>query len=127
MNNGSDDSQTLIAISFAAIGLVGLGISNFFGVPFLKGLEILPYLIGWAAVFGATMYFGFLKQVAPIALGTLWLCFRPILDYKAGIREDDFPFQPDIAWYGTGLWQFAVFAGIVILGYGFIYWLNNRY
>lgn len=34
MNNGSDDSQTLIAICFAAIGLVGLGISNFLVCPF---------------------------------------------------------------------------------------------
>lgn len=127
MSRNSSEGETFFVVCLAGIALLGFGISNIFGVPFLEGIKILPNILGWAAIFGGITYFGFLKPVSPISLATLWWCFIPILDYKAGVREDDFPFQPDVAWYGTGHGQAMVFFGIIIIGYAIMYWFNRRY
>lgn len=126
MNNSSSQNEVIFISCLGAVALLGLGISNFFGVPFLEGIKIIPGVAVWALVFGALTYYGFLKQVSPIAVATLWLSFMPILDYKAGVYKDTPPFHPEIKWYGTTLGQASVFIAILIIGYALLYWWNNR-
>ncbi|EJK5917179.1 hypothetical protein NLH84_004305 [Escherichia coli] len=123
--SGNNDGSGVILLCMAGVGLAGLFISNTFGVPFLEGIKILPKLLVWLVVFGLITYSGFLRSVIPIALATLWACFTPILDYKAGWRPED-SFQPEVAWYGTSSGQTIVFFAILIIGYGILYWINSR-
>ncbi len=58
-------------------------------------------------------------------LSLLWCSFFPILDYKAGIR-DNFPIKIEPEWYGTAFWQFIIFLAINGIGYGIIYYQNKR-
>lgn len=127
MSRNNNDGEALLVVGLIVLGFAGLGVSNFFGVPFLEGLKILPKLLVWLVLFGGVTYFGYLRPLLPLSVASLWLCFLPILDYKAGIRDDSFNFQPEIAWYGTASVQGLVFFLILILGYGLMIWLRSRY
>lgn len=123
--SGNNDGSGVILLFMAGVGLAGLFISNTFGVPFLEGIKILPKLLVWLVVFGLITYSGFLRSVIPIALASLWACFIPILDYKAGWRPES-SFQPEVAWYGTSTAQTIVFFAILIIGYGILYLIHDR-
>jgi hypothetical protein len=101
-------------------------ISNIFGVPFMDALDVIPRLLVWVVVFVAIAYMKFLNPVWPLAAATLFSCFTPVLDYKAGVRESDSLFIPDVPWYGHAGWQFLIFCTIVVAGYGIKYWQSQR-
>ena len=87
----------------------------------------------WAVVFGAAIYF--LHEVIrftwfiPAAIAFLWLALAPMLNYYAGVTPDNYPFQPEVAWYGKKVWQLLIFWSILIVGYGLLWWhhKNNYY
>lgn len=125
--SSQNDSNGIMLACMALVGVGGLGISNTFGVPFLEAINILPKLAIWVFMAVAATYFGMLNAVWPLVLAFLFSCFIPILDYKAGVSNNDFPLVIDVAWYGQAGWQFLIFIAIVAIGYGIKYWLSRRY
>ncbi|MCT6516775.1 hypothetical protein GY03_05735 [Proteus vulgaris] len=125
MNNTENQNWPLLA-AFCIVGIIGLVISSNLGVPILTAFKIIPSLLIWGVAVFAITYYGFILISSPLIIATLWLVFIPVWDYKAGIRNDDFPIKMDIAWYGTGLGQISVFIGILLIGYGLFY-LKKQY
>lgn len=122
----SSNDGAMLAVCFVAVILSAIGISNFFDVPFSVGVKMVPGLVILATIVFGVWWYQMLPLTWPLCVGGLWLCFIPILDYKAGLREDDFPLPMDyVAWYGHGLWQGLIFLAIVVAGYGFIKWRDN--
>ncbi|WP_097346478.1 hypothetical protein [Escherichia coli] len=124
--SSSNESGVILAVCFVAVVLGALGISQFFDVPFSVGVKIVPYLVFLGIVTGGLWWYQALSWSWPLCLGGLWLSFLPVVDYKAGVRGDDFPLPMDfVAWYGHGIWQGVIFLVIVVAGYGFMKWRDS--
>lgn len=123
--SSNSDSGGILAVCFVVVVLAALGISHFFGVPFSVGVKIVPYLVLMGVITGVAWWTGFLRWTWPLCLGGLWLSFLPVVDYKAGITDDDFPLMPYVEWYGHGTWQAVIFFAIVGAGYAFAKWRDD--
>lgn len=121
---GENDSG-LILVCFGVVVVVALGIAHFFDVPFMVGVKIVPYLVTLGALTAAVAWVGYLRWTWPLFLGGLWLTFLPVVDYKAGVTDDDFPLMPYVAWYGHGGWQTLIFFVILAMGYGIAKWRDD--
>lgn len=103
------------------------------GVEWQTALETAPGLIVWLLVVGAGIFFGIKMETglvrwgAPLAIALLIPVFKPILKEAAGVREmGGLVFDDMVSWYGTGWGMSLMFFGILIVGYGLLYWWHRR-
>ncbi|WP_052272007.1 hypothetical protein [Pantoea sp. CFSAN033090] len=120
-----NDGGGILIVCFVVVIMGALGISHLFDVPFTVGVKIVPFLVFLCIATGAAWWFDFLNWTWPLFLGGLWVCFLPIVDYKAGITGDDFPLMPYVEWYGHGFWQAVIFTVIVLAGYAIAKWRDH--
>ena len=45
--NNHNEPDFILMLCFAGVGLLGFGIADFFDVPFLEAIKILPKLLVW--------------------------------------------------------------------------------
>lgn len=133
MSNGRNDSSDLAAIALGVSAIILGGITycliSIFEVPWGVGLKSAFPVFIWICGFIA-LIFGYFKyealiNVLPFYISMTVPVLSPILKYVAGDRED-YPFQMEVSWFGTGWGMFLIFVLINAIGYGFIYWLNRR-
>ena len=103
-----------------------------FDVEWQTALETAPGLIVWLLVVGAGIFFGIKMETglvrwgAPLAIALLIPVFKPILKEAAGVRETGgLVFDDMVSWYGTGWGMSLMFFGILIIGYGLLYWWHR--
>ncbi|WP_245994819.1 hypothetical protein [Yersinia hibernica] len=133
MSRSDDNNIEMIFATLGVLLLVGFGvwIMKTFDVSFAAASSTSLRLLVWGLVVAALIAWHFyaefnvIKNTTPLIVSFFWCSLFPVLDYKAGIRED-FPIKMDISWYGTALWQFGIFMVINIIGYVIIYYLNKR-
>lgn len=127
-DNNDFEKIVLVVVVLALLGF-GLWISNTFDVPGAVAAEtafkvgmwgLLIIGIGALHAYKSTE-FNSILYFSPFMISLFWCALLPVLDYKAGIREN-FPVRIEPDWYGYGLWQFAIFMLINITGYGAIYY-----
>lgn len=123
MRNNSIGVVLVVSLVVAAVAV--LGIAHYFDVPLSVGVNVLPSLLLLGVISGALWWTGYLRWTWPLCLGGLWLSFLPVVDYKAGITDDEFPLMPYIEWYGHGIWQAVIFIAIVGAGYAITKWNDN--
>lgn len=131
--NRTDNNQ--IEILFVVLGfllLIGFAvwIKKIFEIPLDIAINTGIKIVIWIALISFIIWyfrsnFNVIKLTTPLMLSLLWCSFFPILDYKAGIR-DNFPIKIEPEWYGTAFWQFIIFLAINSIGYGIIYYQNKR-
>ncbi|QBY41716.1 hypothetical protein QE197_00475 [Arsenophonus nasoniae] len=131
--NRTDNNQ--IEILFVVLGfllLIGFAvwIKKIFEIPLDIAINTGIKIVIWIALISFIIWyfrsnFNVIKLTTPLMLSLLWCSFFPILDYKAGIR-DNFPIKIEPEWYGTAFWQFIIFLAINGIGYGIIYYQNKR-
>ncbi|WP_082001728.1 hypothetical protein [Rahnella aquatilis] len=133
MNRSGNNEIGKIIAALGVLLLLGFGIwiMKTFDVSFTAASNTTFRLIAWGVAVVALIAwhsrsdFNVIKNTTPLVISLFWCSLFPLLDYKAGIR-DDFPIQIDISWYGTAFWQFVIFMAINFIGYGIIYFQNKR-
>ena len=104
-----------------------------FDVEWQTALATAPSLIVWLIAVGAGSFFGIKMETGlvrwgtPLAIACLIPVFKPILKEVAGVRKaGGFVFDDMVSWYGTGWGMSLMFFGILIFGYGLLYWWHRR-
>nr|WP_240040897.1 hypothetical protein [Pectobacterium versatile] len=70
---------------------------------------------------------GLVRWVIPLAIALLIPVFKPILKEAAGVRDvGGYVFNDIVSWYGTGWGMSLMFFGVLIVGYGLLYWWHRR-
>lgn len=123
--SSNSDSGGILAVCFVVVVGGALGISQFFDVPFGVGVKMVPYFVLLGVITGAALWLEYFRRTWPLLLGGLWLCFLPVVNYKAGITDDEFQLMPYVAWYGHGTWQAVIFFVIVVAGYAVVKWRDD--
>ncbi|MDC7872088.1 hypothetical protein TH60_21595 [Pantoea ananatis] len=128
---GSAEIFCCIALIFC-FGVV-VWLMDTFDIGFQIAVETAPKLILWIIAVGCVIYYGVKMENslviwgAPLGIAFLVPVFSPILKAAAGVREmDGFVFDGMVAWYGTGWGMFLIFFGIIIVGYGLLYWWHRK-
>ena len=113
--------------------VIVLWLMKTFDVEWQTALETAPNLIFWFLVVGGGLFFGIKMETGlvrwgtPLAIAFLIPVFKPILKEAAGVREmGGLVFDDMVSWYGTGWGMSLMFFGILIVGYGLLYWWHRR-
>lgn len=121
---------TVLLAILLPIGFI-VWIMQIFDVPSNVASDTVMKLIGWGGgaaglvIWQVKSGLHVIKFIAPFMISLFWCCLIPILDYKAGVRNDTH-LRLHIDWYGTASWQFLIFLTINIIGYGIIYLSYRR-
>ncbi|ELX2269678.1 TPA: hypothetical protein ACK21W_001767 [Yersinia enterocolitica] len=132
-NNETNGAEfVFIAVAAIFLGIV-IWLTKTFDVPWQTALDTAPALIFWIIAvvggifFSIKMETGLVIWGTPLAIALLIPVFKPILKYAAGIRDyDGLLFDDMISWYGTSWGMSLMFLGIIIIGYGLLYWWHKR-
>lgn len=132
-NNEPSGGEVFFGIALVfCLGVVAWLMTTF-DIGLKTALDTAPKLIVWIIVVVGGIFFGikmenrFVIWGAPLAIAFLVPVFSPILKAAAGVREmDGFVLDGMVAWYGTGWGMFLIFFGILIVGYGLLYWWHTR-
>lgn len=124
----------LVFIGVAVFLLAVIGwLMKTFDVGWQTALETAPSLIVWILAVGAGIFFGIKMETGlvrwgtPLAIALLIPVFKPILKEAAGVRDvGGLVFDDMVSWYGTGWGMSLMFFGILIVGYGLLYWWHRR-
>ena len=132
-NNETSGVELVVVGVFAFCLAVVAWLMKTFDVEWQTALETAPGLIVWLLVVGAGIFFGIKMETglirwgAPLAIALLIPVFKPILKDAAGVRETGgLVFDDMVSWYGTGWGMSLMFFGILIVGYGLLYWWHRR-
>ncbi|EPF7511107.1 hypothetical protein ACSTSR_004561 [Klebsiella variicola] len=132
-NNETSGVELVVVGVFAFCLAVVAWLMKTFDVEWQTALETAPGLIVWLLAVGAGIFFGIKMETglvrwgAPLAIALLIPVFKPILKEAAGVREmDGLVFDDMVSWYGTGWGMSLMFFGILIIGYGLLYWWHRR-
>lgn len=135
MNRSETNSAewVFIAVTILFLGMI-IWLTKTFDVPWQIALETSPALIIWIfAVIGGVfacikMGVGGVIWGAPLAISLLIPVFKPILRYAAGVQDIGGLLLDDrVSWYGTDWGMSLIFFGILIVGYGLLYWWQRQY
>jgi hypothetical protein len=128
-NQNNTLAATALAVSAVIIISVTYGLVRTFDVPWQIGVKsafpVFLWVCGFIGIIIGCFKLEWLTLIIPLYISLIIPVLSPILRHVAGVRED-FPFQPEIAWYGTGWGLFLIFALINCIGYGFLYWWKKR-
>lgn len=132
-NNETSGVELVVVGVFAFCLAVVAWLMKTFDVEWQTALETAPGLTVWLLVVGAGIFFGIKMETglvrwgAPLAIALLIPVFKPILKEAAGVREmGGLVFDDMVSWYGTGWGMSLMFFGILIVGYGLLYWWHRR-
>ena len=135
MNRNNETSGAEIFGGIAIVFCFGVvaWLMSTFDISFQTALETAPKLIVWIIAVGCAIYFWVKMENSlviwglPLAIAFLVPVFSPILKAAAGVREmDGFVLDGMVSWYGTGWGMTLMFFGILIVGYGLLYWWHRR-
>ncbi|EAM8426105.1 hypothetical protein ZN11_05335 [Salmonella enterica] len=132
--NNETNGVELVFLGAAVFVLAVVGwLMKTFNVGWQTALETAPGLIFWVLAVGAGLFFGIKMETglirwgAPLAIALLIPVFKPILKEAAGVRDvGGYVFDDMVSWYGTGWGMSLMFFGILIVGYGLLYWWHRR-
>lgn len=105
---------------------------KFFGLDLFTGIRVIGYLI----LLGLATYFVFvflnqdLLPIEPLLAVALYAYFIPAYDFwsVAAIKLAGlYGYQTSqVMWYADGFYQFGIVFGILVGGYGMIYFIEKR-
>ncbi|MDA8514730.1 hypothetical protein [Citrobacter sp. Igbk 14] len=133
-SNSETNGIELVFVGVAVFFLVIMGwLMKTFDVEWQTALETAPSLIAWLVVVGGGIFFGIKMETGlvrwgtPLAIALLIPVFKPILEEAAGVRDmGGLVLNNMVSWYGTGWGMSLMFFGILIIGYGLLYWWHRR-
>ncbi|HGX4297021.1 TPA: hypothetical protein ACJKJ0_004655 [Escherichia coli] len=135
MSRNNDADAVVLVLGGVAIFFLAImaWLMKAFDVEWRTALETAPSLIAWLVVVGSGIFFGIKMETGlvrwgtPLAIALLIPVFKPILKEAAGVRETGgFVFDDMVSWYGTGWGMSLMFFGILIVGYGLLYWWHRK-
>ncbi|WP_437890168.1 hypothetical protein [Phytobacter sp. V91] len=135
MSRNNDADAVVLVLGGVAIFFLAImaWLMKTFDVEWQTALETAPNLIFWLLVVGGGIFFGIKMETGlvrwgtPLAIAFLIPVFKPILKEAAGVREmGGLVFDDMVSWYGTGWGMSLMFFGILIVGYGLLYWWHRR-
>lgn len=130
-NNNKDNLIVLTAFAVVGVGaLIVWKFSQFFGLDFQTGFEVLKRLLPVSILWAGIFYFMpiSLKDVWPLALASIWWSFWPALDYWSGLTAPKDFVKYEIVepmWYAMWYTKWGVLVAIVGIGYAIRSWLND--
>ncbi|KAB0583563.1 hypothetical protein [Comamonas kerstersii] len=130
-NNNNDNLIVLGAFTVVGVGaLIVWKFSQFLGLDFQTGLEVLKRLLPITILWAGILYFMPIsfKDVWPLALASIWWSFWPALDYWSGLTVPKDFVKYDIVepmWYAMWYTKWGVLVAIVGIGYAIRSWLND--
>ncbi len=104
---------------------------KFFKLDLITAIQVIGYLT--LLGFGAYFLVGYLNQdlllIAPLLAVGLYACFMPAYDFwsTAAIKSAGlYGYQTgQVMWYADGFYQFVIAFGILVGGYGLIYFFDK--
>ncbi|MFP1754667.1 hypothetical protein [Lonsdalea quercina] len=135
MSRNNDADAVVLVLSGVAVFFLAImaWLMKTFDVEWQTALETAPNFIAWLVVVGGGIFFGIKMETGlvrwsiPLAIALLIPVFKPILEEAAGVRDmGGLVLDNMVSWYGTGWGMSLMFFGILIVGYGLLYWWHRR-
>ncbi|MFP1742149.1 hypothetical protein [Lonsdalea quercina] len=135
MSRNNDADAIVLVLSGVAVFFLAImaWLMKTFDVEWQTALATAPNFIAWLVFVGGGIFFGIKMETGlvrwgtPLAIGLLIPVFKPIFEEAAGVRDmGGLVLDNMVSWYGTGWGMSLMFFGILIVGYGLLYWWHRR-